>query len=467
MNRQLKHYLQASLIGMDLFILNLSYFLSRIFLYEIMNENIPESFYSSYFLFWLLINASWIIISFYFGIYNEKSILHFETFTKRSAQVYFLWIVIMLFYLFFSREFKLSRFFIISTITIFGTGLIINRFLYLSIKKYFRKQSNLLSKVMIIGYNDTARKLENYFEEEGLNMRLVGFVENSENVSELTHHPIFPDITKTIKVAEDLDVQEIFSTISPEQNHYIYQLMKDAEMKCIRFKVVPDLSVFFTKPVLIDYIRDLPVLSFRSEPLEDIGNRVKKRILDIVVSALVVIFILSWLFPLLGLLIYLESPGPILFKQIRTGKNNKPFYCYKFRSMRINKDADSKQATKNDSRVTRIGRFIRKTSLDEFPQFLNVLKGEMSLVGPRPHMVKHTNDFSKMVDHYMIRQFLKPGITGWAQVNGYRGEIFNDEQIIMRVRNDLWYLENWTIWLDIRILFLTVYNVMKGEKNAY
>jgi putative colanic acid biosynthesis UDP-glucose lipid carrier transferase len=156
-----------------------------------------------------------------------------------------------------------------------------------------------------------------------------------------------------------------------------------------------------------------------------------------------------------------------LFKQIRTGKNNKPFYCYKFRSKRINKDADTKQATKNDSRVTRIGRFIRVTSLDEFPQFLNVLKGEMSLVCPRPNMVKHTNDFSKMVDHNMIRQFLKPGITGWAQVNGYRGEIFNDEQIIMRVRNDLCYLENWTIWLVIRILFLTVYNVIKGEKNAY
>lgn len=135
--------------------------------------------------------------------------------------------------------------------------------------------------------------------------------------------------------------------------------------------------------------------------------------------------------------------------------------------MRMNKEADFKQATKNDNRVTRIGRFIRKTSLDEFPQFLNVLKGEMSLVGPRPHMVKHTNDFSKMVDHYMIRQFLKPGITGWAQVNGFRGEIFSEEQIIMRVRSDLWYLENWTIWLDIRILFLTVYNVIKGEKNAY
>ena len=135
--------------------------------------------------------------------------------------------------------------------------------------------------------------------------------------------------------------------------------------------------------------------------------------------------------------------------------------------MRINKDADDKQATKNDARVTRIGKFIRKTSLDEFPQFINVLKGEMSLVGPRPHMIKHTSDYSKIVDNFMIRQFLKPGITGWAQVNGHRGEIKDSEAIRMRVHNDLWYLENWNIWLDIRIIFLTIYKVMKGDENTF
>lgn len=135
--------------------------------------------------------------------------------------------------------------------------------------------------------------------------------------------------------------------------------------------------------------------------------------------------------------------------------------------MKVNRESDTKQATKNDNRITKIGKFIRKTSLDEFPQFINVLKGEMSLVGPRPHMVKHTADYSKIVDQYMIRQFLKPGITGWAQVNGFRGEITEDEQIINRVNEDLWYLENWTIWLDIRILFLTVYKVFKGDENAF
>jgi putative colanic acid biosynthesis UDP-glucose lipid carrier transferase len=135
--------------------------------------------------------------------------------------------------------------------------------------------------------------------------------------------------------------------------------------------------------------------------------------------------------------------------------------------MKANKDADLKQATHNDNRVTRIGKFLRKTSLDEFPQFINVFRGEMSLVGPRPHMIKHTSDYSQVVDDYMVRQFIKPGITGWAQINGYRGEITNPEQIKMRVNKDLWYLENWTLWLDIQILFLTVYYIFRGDKNAF
>jgi putative colanic acid biosynthesis UDP-glucose lipid carrier transferase len=335
------------------------------------------------------------------------------------------------------------------------------------LSNYFKNKNHLFNKVIIIGYNDTAKKLENYFEEEGFNTQLLGFIEDEKNITELTRHPILADLKHAMQVAIDLDVQEIFSTITPEQNNYIYTLMNKAETECIRFKVVPDLSVFINKPVIINYIRELPVLSLRSEPLDDVGNRVKKRILDVTVSLLVLIFILSWLVPILGLLIYLESKGPIFFSQLRSGKNNKTFHCFKFRSMKVNKESDSKQATKNDKRVTRIGRIIRKTSIDEFPQFFNVLRGEMSLVGPRPHMVKHTSDYSKIVDQYMIRQFLKPGITGWAQINGYRGEITENEQIVNRVNEDLWYLENWNIWLDIRILFLTVYKVFKGDEKAF
>jgi putative colanic acid biosynthesis UDP-glucose lipid carrier transferase len=217
----------------------------------------------------------------------------------------------------------------------------------------------------------------------------------------------------------------------------------------------------------IDYLKEIPVISLRKEPLEDLGNRIKKRIFDIVVSAMVIVFVLSWLIPLVSLLIWLESRGPVFFAQPRTGKNNKSFLCLKFRSMKTNNAAQAKQATKNDDRITKVGKFLRRTSLDEFPQFINVFRGEMSLVGPRPHMLQHTDQYSRIIGQYMVRQFLKPGITGWAQVNGFRGETKAVEQMEKRVEHDLWYLENWNLFLDMKIIFMTAFNTIKGDKNAF
>jgi putative colanic acid biosynthesis UDP-glucose lipid carrier transferase len=452
-----------TLVVLDLFVITIVYFFCKV----VLTESIPVNYWSVYFQYWTISVAAWLLLSFFLRTYGGRLILIFEYFTKRTIQVYLLWVICILFYLFFSREFRISRIFIISTMVGFGIGLLGNRFLYLGIKKYFKNSHYLVKKVIILGYNDTAKKLARYFEEDGINTQLLGFIEDDKNIHELSHYPIITDVSKALSVAKEFDVAEIYSTITPEQNKDIYDLMYQSEKECIRFKIVPNLSVFITRDVHIEYFGELPILSLRSEPLDDVGNRIKKRALDIIVSSLVIIFILSWLVPILGLLILLESRGPIFFAQLRTGKNKKSFYCYKFRSMRKNKDADLKQATINDTRVTKIGRFIRRTSLDEFPQFINVFKGEMSLVGPRPHMLKHTNDYSKFVDEYMIRQFLKPGITGWAQVNGYRGEITNPDQIRMRVNKDIWYLENWNLWLDIQILFLTVYQVFKGDKNAF
>ncbi|MFM2326060.1 MAG: hypothetical protein RIR31_262 [Bacteroidota bacterium] len=463
MNRQFERYLQMTFVVLDVFVITIGYFICKIFF----TESIPVDYWSIYFQYWTLSVAAWLLLSFFLRTYAGKVIFNFEFFTKRTTQVYLLWIICILFYLFFSRELRISRLFIITGMISFGVGLLINRFIYLGIKKYFKNSHYLIKKVIILGYNDTAKKLAKYFEEDGINTQLIGFIEDDKNVHELSHYPIITDISKALQVAKEFEVSEIFSTITPEQNKDIYHLMFQSEKECIRFKIVPNLSVFITRDVHIEYFGELPILSLRSEPLDDVGNRIKKRMLDIVVSFLVIIFILSWLVPVLGLLILLESRGPLFFSQLRTGKNKKPFYCYKFRSMRMNKEADLKQASVNDSRITKIGKFMRRTSLDEFPQFLNVFKGNMSLVGPRPHMLKHTNDYSKVVDEYMIRQFLKPGITGWAQVNGYRGEITNPEQIQMRVNKDLWYLENWSLWLDIQILFLTVYQIFKGDKNAF
>jgi putative colanic acid biosysnthesis UDP-glucose lipid carrier transferase len=463
MNRQFERYLQMTLIALDMFVITIVYFLCKIFL----TASIPVNYWGSYFQYWTISVAAWLLLSAFLRTYAAKAILNFEHFTKRTTQVYLIWIIVLLLYLFLSREYEISRMFILITMLGFGLGLLVNRFLYLGIKKYFKNTHYLVKKVLILGYNDTAKKLANYFEEDGLNTQLLGFIEDDKNVHELSHYPIITDVSKALHVAKEFDVVEIYSTITPEQDKSIYDLMYESEKECIRFKIVPNLSMFITRDVHIEYFGDLPILSLRQDPLDDVGNRIKKRTLDIVVSFLVIVFVLSWLVPLMALLIKLESKGPVFFAQLRTGKNKKPFRCLKFRSMTVNKDADSIQATRNDARVTKIGKFIRKTSLDEFPQFLNVFKGEMSLVGPRPHMLKHTTDYSKMVDDYMIRQFLKPGITGWAQVNGYRGEITNPDQIKMRITKDLWYLENWSLWLDLQILFLTVYQVFKGDKQAF
>jgi putative colanic acid biosynthesis UDP-glucose lipid carrier transferase len=463
LNRQFERYLQITLLVLDFLALNIVFFIFQI----IFTKSIHFESSNAYFKYIILANIAWLLLALFLRTYSINILFNFEDFTKRTIQVFLIWIIIVLFYLFFSRELTVSRFFIITSTACFGFGLLVNKFIYLGIFRYFKNSNFLTKKILIVGYNETAKKLTSHFEQDALNTQIIGYVEDEENIQELSHYPILANIDNTLQVAKELDVQEIFSTITPEQNNYIYELMYQSEKECIRFRIVPNLSVFITREVHIEYYGELPILSLRKEPLDDVGNRIKKRALDIFVSLFVTIFILSWLIPVIGLLIFLESGRPIFFKQLRTGKDKKPFYCWKFRSMKANKDADIKQASRNDTRITPFGSFLRKTSLDEFPQFINVLRGEMSLVGPRPHMLKHTSDYSKVVNDFMVRQFIKPGITGWAQINGYRGEIFNPEQIKMRVNKDLWYLENWTLWLDIRILFLTVYYIFKGDSKAY
>ena len=198
-----------------------------------------------------------------------------------------------------------------------------------------------------------------------------------------------------------------------------------------------------------------------------LGRFLRKRAFDFAFSALVVVFLLSWLVPLIALLIKLDSKGPTFFKQLRTGKDGKPFYCLKFRSMTVNADADARQASKADPRVTKVGAFLRKTSLDELPQFLNVLRGEMSVVGPRPHMLRHTEDYSQVIDGFMDRHAVVPGITGLAQVYGYRGETKELESMANRVNADIGYIHNWSFLLDLKIVLLTVWQLTRNDRNAF
>ena len=206
----------------------------------------------------------------------------------------------------------------------------------------------------------------------------------------------------------------------------------------------------------------------RPEPLEDISSRFKKRFFDLVFSSFVFITVLWWLLPLIALIIKLDSKGPVFFIQSRAGRNNQNFSVFKFRTMKVVEATDQfEQAKKNDPRITRIGAYLRKYSLDELPQFINVLFGDMSVVGPRPHPLKLNDQFQKIIDKYMVRHFVKPGITGWAQVNGYRGETKDSIDMENRVKFDIHYLENWTAMLDVKIVFMTIINMIRGEDNAY
>lgn len=263
------------------------------------------------------------------------------------------------------------------------------------------------------------------------------------------------------------DVDEIYCSVSELSNQELNSFIDFADNNLKTLKFLPDNKNIFSKKLKFEYYDYLPILSLRDIPLHNSLNAVLKRSFDIIFSLVVIFGLLLWLGPILALLIRLESKGPVFFIQKRTGFDNNEFQCFKFRSMAMNTDADAKQAGKNDMRVTKIGKFIRKTSIDELPQFYNVLFGNMSVVGPRPHMLKHTDEYANRVDKYMLRHFVKPGITGLAQVKGYRGEIERDSDIQNRIKFDIFYVENWSFFLDLKITVQTIVNAISGEEKAY
>ncbi len=280
-------------------------------------------------------------------------------------------------------------------------------------------------------------------------------VTNIGNYGELREYLLSqPDIDKLIFFYSDL-------TLDEER-----EIMRICETQFIDVEVAPRETTLFPRTYKSQQLGDLSMLTLKEEPLTALRNKVFKRTFDLVVSSLVILFIFPILMPIVAIAIYREDPGPIFFRQERTGYLNKVFKMWKFRSMRINDRSDEKQATRGDDRITRVGAFLRRTSLDEFPQFINVFMGDMSVVGPRPHMVKHTEEYSRLIDKFMIRHKVKPGVTGLAQINGYRGPTDEVWKMEKRVEYDVWYLENWSILMDIRCVVMTVYNALKGEATA-
>jgi putative colanic acid biosynthesis UDP-glucose lipid carrier transferase len=419
-----------------------------------------------YYFFFTAINMFWMGSVFVTALYLSKNWLDIQNFIKETMKSYLLTVLATLFFIFISKT-PYSRLYIVLTFGGFALALMVNRIIFYFFVQALRNNDKLAKNVVVVGYNDISKRLIRYFQQETKLVKLLGCFEEVGRIKDEPVLPILGDFSQIMAFSKSNNVTEIYSTIAPETNAYMYELAREAENHFIRFKFVPDYQIFVNRNIFVDFVDDIPVLSLRKEPLEDTGSKIKKRVFDIFFSLFVIIFILSWLVPIIAILIKLESRGPVFFIQERSGKNNQPFSCLKFRSLKMNDEANKKQVTKNDSRVTRVGRILRKTNLDELPQFFNVFMGDMSVVGPRPHMLKHTDDFTAIYKEYMIRHFVKPGLTGWAQVNGFRGEIRENEMLRKRVEYDIWYMENWSLWLDMKIIIMTIYVTVRGDKNAY
>ena len=264
-------------------------------------------------------------------------------------------------------------------------------------------------------------------------------------------------------------LKEMLCSLNPAtETEYVNRLVSTCESQMVRFKYVPGMEGYPKRKMNISQLGNVNVISLHEEPLNTPLAKFIKRSADVVFSFLflITLFPLIWIICAIG--IKLSSPGPVFFKQKRTGYEGKEFWCYKFRSMHQSADADTKQAEKGDSRVFKFGEFLRRSCIDELPQFNNVFKGDMSIIGPRPHMLHHTDIYSDLIGDYMIRHLAKPGITGWAQVNGCRGETKELSEMKERVEKDIWYIEHWSVELDVSIFFLTLWQLLRHEdEKAY
>ncbi len=323
--------------------------------------------------------------------------------------------------------------------------------------------------LVIVGYSPAAEEIFQYCEDQTVRgYRFRGIFDDEAIAGPLGSRRVGDvEAVKAFAVQNRIDI--IYCALPGTRRQDITDLMEFCERNTIRFRVIPSAESFIpvVKTSDLEFHGSVPVSKLRKEPLDRPVHRWLKRAFDIVFASAVVLFIFTWLFPILGLLVKLSSKGPVFFKQMRLGRDNQQFVCWKFRSMRMNMEADVKQATKDDPRVTRIGRFLRKSNLDEMPQFINVLLGHMSVVGPRPHPLRLNDQYRDIIDKYMVRHFVRPGITGWAQVNGFRGETRTPELMERRVELDVWYLENWSFWLDLRIVVKTVINMFGKDEMAY
>lgn len=401
----------------------------------------------------IFINLTWFFVS------NSQKIYNLQFFTSKNRYVLAVAstiVIQLLITVAFNGLIKTfySRIFLLYTYISFSVFLLLGRRLisYIYLKRLEKNKSQ--NSIVLIGTKAQVAEVKEFLES---------------NISTETQQLIQLDpggiqLDKLLKIHTKNPISELYVSLSGYSENEIEELSLFCDNHFIRLRLVFNWKKVSSQNIKVVNFSQRNILKLSLTPLDDQYNALIKRGFDLLFSLLVALLLFSWLFPIIAIAVKLSSPGPVFFKQKRSGLNNKAFNCYKFRSMRQNDDADLKQATKNDPRITKVGAFLRKTSVDELPQFINVIKGQMSIVGPRPHMLKHTEQYSSLVGNFMNRHAIKPGITGLAQIKGFRGEIDDFALLQNRVRLDRFYVNNWTLFFDVKIVFLTVFTMFKDHK---
>ena len=438
----------------DLIFLNLSIFFS----YSLFNTALlGEERVNSIYLF-IFSNLAWLFLIVVSNPYNfSRSWAISKVFKSQASFIFIHLLVVASLIFFFKKNYDPLQIGVMYLL--FVPVFLLWKLIMLYLFNVFANKSANSKNVILVGQGDLAKEVRRYFLiHPELRYRFLGLFENG---------PKGLPLEEIQRFCKEKRIHEIYCCLPEMNNIELKKLIDFGLDSLIRVKLIADYRPFQQKSLELEQYDYIPVFNITPISLDDVKNQVLKRIFDCLFSSLVVLTILSWLVPITAMIIKIDSKGPVFFRQKRSGKDNKPFYCLKFRTMEINSEANVRQATYNDSRITRVGRFLRKTSLDEFPQFFNVLRGDMSTVGPRPHMIEHNEEYSKLIANFMGRHYIKPGITGLAQSMGYRGETKNIIDMQSRVKLDRFYIENWSFFLDIKIIAMTVLSLLRGSEKAY
>ncbi|MDI6049230.1 undecaprenyl-phosphate glucose phosphotransferase [Flavobacterium sp. XS2P24] len=458
-------YFKLCFLVWDIVLLNLAIIFSLLTLYDNLDRlDLKEVRTIS-----LLSNVFWVVLLLYRDSYRIVRIERIESILMRAVRMILIHAALIVMLIVILKFSDISRLRLLSFYLIFFVFLFVSRVVFMKLLKYIRAQGYNFKNVIIIGANDTGEHMRKILSKDlTYGYRVLGFFDDKVDPFAFIPSPLLGGFDAIQDYISTENVDEMYIALHIDSIKTINYLTELCERYMVRIKFIPDFQLYTkSRRVEISFYENTPVLMLRKEPLEITSNLLLKKAFDICFSFLVIVLIFPWLFPILIILIKLDSSGPVFFRQERSGRDNIAFGCLKFRTMQVNASADKVQATLGDKRVTKIGAFLRRTNMDELPQFLNVFWGNMSVVGPRPHMLMHTEQYSELINNYLVRHYAKPGITGWAQVNGFRGETKELLDMKDRVDYDIWYIENWSLILDLKIIFRTVFNVFQGEKNAY